>query len=374
MDCCDCTMLSPPEQGQQNKGEDLSQKKTPNEKRDIEKSGNRWIPLVGFAFGVAAFAFIIYFVGLDTIFESLGKIGWGFFLIVLLNGVRHLLRAVNLYYAVPESERSFSIQNAFAARLAGETINTIAFTGPLLGDAAKTAMLNRKTSLEHSATAVIVDEIIYYISSLVLILAGAIVVLYAYGTGVALNLILVGLVVFSVTVFLGAWWVVRKDIKPISWVIKKAGKRWFVPNYLVKKRDEIYDVECNVIKFSDERPRTFALITGITSLTHVLSVLEAYWAMQMLGLEVTAASAFIVESLTKAVNFVFFLIPGTIGAYEGGNSLILSLLGYGAGAGVALALVRRGAILFWTSIGGLILMFRGAKQSAEKLVEVRTEE
>jgi uncharacterized protein (TIRG00374 family) len=332
------------------------------------------MPIAGLGLGIAALAFIVYFVGLDAIVDSLRKIGWlGFLLIVLLNGIRHVLRAVNMYYAVPEAERSFSIQNAFAARLAGETINTIAFTGPFLGDAAKAAMLNRKTSGEQSATAVIVDEIIYYISSLVLILAGAVVVLWAYGTGMALNLILIGLIAFSFLVFAGTLWVVRKDIKPISWVIKKAGKRWFVPNYLVRKRDEIYDVECNVIKFHDERPRAFALITGITLLTHFLSVLEAYWAMQMLGLPVTAANAFIVESLTKAVNFVFFLIPGTIGAYEGGNSLILSSLGYGAGAGVALALVRRGGILFWTFIGGLILLFRGAKQSAAQMVESESE-
>ena len=49
--------------------------------------------------------------------------------------------------------------------------------------------------------------------------------------------------------------------------------------------------------------------------------------------------------------------------------MIFSLLGYGAGAGVALALVRRGGILFWTAIGGIILFWRGAKHGAEQLVE-----
>jgi uncharacterized protein (TIRG00374 family) len=348
-----------------------------NKKRSDEgastSGGSRWLPLAGFAFGLAALVFIIYFVGLETIFESLGKIGWGFFLIVLLNGVRHLLRAVNLYLAVPPGDRAFGIRNAFAVRLAGEAINTIVFTGPILGDAAKAAMLNRKISLEHSATAVIVDEIIYYVSSLMLILAGAIVVLYSYGSGAALNLILVGLVLFSVAALVGTWLVARHHIKPVSWLIKKGGKRWFVPNYLVRKKAHIYDVECRVVTFHGERPHAFLVLTGIVLLTHFLSILEAYWAMRMLGLDVTASTAFIVESLTKAVNFVFFLIPGTIGAYEGGNSLILSSLGYGAGAGVALALARRGGILFWTFVGGLILLWRGAKQSAEQIAESSAE-
>ena len=327
------------------------------------------MPIAGLAFGIAGLVFIVYFVGVETVFEPLGKIGWGFFWIVALNGLRHYLRAVNLLVAVPRAERTFSIRNALSARLAGETINTIAFTGPVLGDAAKAAMLNRQIPLEHSATAVLVDEIIYYVTSLMLILAGAIVVLYAYGTGIALNLMLVGLCVFSLVVFFGLWWIVGKDITPVAWLLERFGDRWFIPRSLKRKRDEIEDVETNVIQFHHQRPRAFFILVGIILVTHFLSVLEVYWAMRMLGLTLTVTSAFIIESLTKAVNFVFFLIPGTIGAYEGGNSVILTSLGYTAGAGVALALVRRGAILFWTFIGGIILLWRSAKSSAEQLAE-----
>ena len=331
--------------------------------------GNRWMPIAGLAFGVAGLVFIVYFVGFDAILEPLQKIGFGFFWIVAVNGVRHLVRAVNLYVAVPKPERSFGVRHALTARLAGETINTIAFTGPLLGDAAKATMLQRKIPLEHSATAVIIDEIVYYVSSLILILAGAIVVLYAYGAGLFVNVILAGLVLFSGLVFVGIWLVVRNNFKPVSWVIKKLGGRWYCPNILVRKSDEICDVESNVIQFHEDRPRAFSLIVGLTLLTHFLSVFEAYLAMRLLGIDVTWASAFIVESLTKAVNFVFFLIPGTVGAYEGGNSLIFTLLGFGAGAGVALALVRRGGILFWTFIGGILLFWRSAKSGAEQLAE-----
>ena len=344
-----------------------------DEKEEGKKSRRSWLPIAGLAFGIAGLVFIVYFIGLEAILEPLQRIGWGFFWIVALNGARHVLRSINLIVAVPRSERTFSIQNALAARLAGETINTIAFTGPLLGDAAKATMLERKIPLEHSATAVIIDEIIYYVSSLMLILAGAVVVLYAYGTGIFLNVILGGLGLFSFLVFFAIWRVVRSDFKPVSWVINKLAGKWYCPKFLVRKRDDIYDVECNVVQFYDERPRAFAIITAITLATHFISVWEAWLAMRLLGLDATWAGAFIVESLTKAVNFIFFLIPGTVGAYEGGNSLIFTLLGYSAGAGVALALVRRGAILFWTFVGGLILLWRGAKSGAEQLAQSESE-
>jgi hypothetical protein len=42
--------------------------------------GKAWLPIAGFAFGVAVLVFLIYFVGLEAIYEPLAKIGWGFFL------------------------------------------------------------------------------------------------------------------------------------------------------------------------------------------------------------------------------------------------------------------------------------------------------
>ena len=343
--------------------------------RTSDSSAGRGLTkVIAFALGLTVFALLFYLIGLNTILEPLSKIGFGFAYIVALNGIRHYLRAINLYIAVPRNERTFSVMNAFSARLAGEAINTVAFTGPVLGDAAKAAMLNRNVSLEHSATAVIIDEVIYYVSSLILILLGVIVVLYVHGSaGTVIDMILGGLIAFSVFVFVGLWLSIKYEIKPVSWLIAKLGHWKVFPRSLRRKRDDIKDVELNVLKFYEERRRAFLILTGIILLTHALSIAEAYWAMKMLGLSLTVSTAFIIESLTKAVNFVFFLIPGTIGAYEGGNGVILKLTGYSAGAGIALALVRRGAIIFWTLIGGAILMWRGAEKSAEEIEETIAE-
>ncbi|HMH42544.1 MAG TPA: ABC transporter permease [Pyrinomonadaceae bacterium] len=51
-------------------------------------------------------------------------------------------------------------------------------------------------------------------------------------------------------------------------------------------------------------------------------------------------------------------MPGTIGVYETGNGIILRTLGYTTAIGVALAIVRKAAIIFWTVIGLLIIAWR----------------
>ncbi len=40
-------------------------------------------------------------------------------------------------------------------------------------------------------------------------------------------------------------------------------------------------------------------------------------------LSAAVAQAYIIESLTKVINFVFAFVPGTIGVYEGGTEVIL---------------------------------------------------
>jgi hypothetical protein len=100
-----------------------------------------------------------------------------------------------------------------------------------------------------------------------------------------------------------------------------------------------------------------------------LSVAEVFLALKFLGFDAYVSTAFIIESLTKVINVVFSFIPGTIGVYEGGNGIILEKLGYTVAVGVALALVRRGAILFSTSIGLVILLWRAAEGGAKHLAK-----
>jgi putative ABC transport system permease protein len=80
-------------------------------------------------------------------------------------------------------------------------------------------------------------------------------------------------------------------------------------------------------------------------------------------------AAYIIESLTKVINFAFGFVPGTIGVYETGNGIILRTLGYATAAGVALAIVRKAAIVFWTVIGVSIITWRTLPNAWNRVLE-----
>ena len=73
----------------------------------------------------------------------------------------------------------------------------------------------------------------------------------------------------------------------------------------------------------------------------ILGVLEVWVALWLLGYEVSFFEAFQIESVVQGVRAAAFLIPGALGAQEGGFLLVCALLSIPAEGGLALALTRR---------------------------------
>lgn len=324
---------------------------------------------IAFLSGIALLCLLIYWIGFGAIVESLSRIGWGIVVVIALDGARHLLRTVCIYYAIaPENRAGVTFSNVLAARLGGEAISVITFSGPFLGDVAKTALMEKGVSVYHRAGAVVVDSILYYLSTLLMMLSGIALLLYVYGSGNAsMQAALIGVTAFTVLVFTGLILTIIFDIRPISSCIKRLGWINKAPQFLLKQQPHIFQIETNAYDVFYYRRPVFFFLIGLDILIHALSVIEVFFVLHMLGFEASWSIAYMIESLTKVVNIAFNVVPGAIGIYEGGNGVILSLLGYSAAIGVALALVRRGATIFWLAVGLLILLWRSVTSTGKFL-------
>src|SRR3954468_4195883 len=94
-----------------------------------------WLHVVAFVLGLALLVYVLNRVGIQPVFDALGRIGFGFFLLLAISGARHALRTLAMSTAVPKEHRRFNFFQAFAARLGGEAISFLTFTGPVLGEA-----------------------------------------------------------------------------------------------------------------------------------------------------------------------------------------------------------------------------------------------
>ncbi len=329
-----------------------------------------WLQTLAFLLGLALLIYVINRVGVQPLFDALLRIGFGFFIILGLSGLRHFLRAVSMRAAVPPEHRRITFHQAFAARLGGEAISFLTFTGPLLGEATKVALLRKRIPLTYGVPALVVDNLIYNMSVVFFILSGAVVMLVRYPLPPPVYLVLLIIAVVAASGILIAAIAAKRRVMLLTWVIDRLAQLRLSPKVILKRRHHIYHLESKVYDFYKHHPAAFFLMIACNLAAHAASVIEVYLALKMLGFQPQIAQSYIIESLTKVINFAFAFVPGTIGVYEGGTEVILQKgLGFTPAAGLALALVRKAAIVVWTSIGLLVLTWRTLPKAWRRILD-----
>ena len=338
--------------------EELSEEPTAS----VSKTSRRsfaWLQTLAFLLGLALLVYVINRVGLQPLFDALLRIGFGFFAVLGLSGLRHVLRTIAMRAAVPPEHRRISFRQAFAARLGGEAISFLTFTGPLLGEATKVALLRKRVPLTYGVPALVVDNLLYNLSVVFFVLSGACVMLLIYPLPTPVYTVLIIIASVAALGIVAAALAAKRRVMLLTWAIDRLGELRLSPKVILKRRQHIYHLEQKVYDFYKHHPGAFFGMIGCDLLAHATSVIEVFVALRFLGFQPLVSQAYIIESLTKVINFAFAFVPGTIGVYEGGTEVILQKgLGFTPAAGLALALVRKAAIVVWTSIGLLVLTSR----------------
>jgi putative ABC transport system permease protein len=345
-----------------------------SEEPEITTSNTRrslvWLQTLAFLLGLGLLIYVINRVGVQPLFDALLRIGFGFFVVLGLSGLRHVLRTISMRAAVPAEHRRISFRHAFAARLGGEAISFLTFTGPLLGEATKVALLRNRVPLTYGVPALVVDNLIYNLSVVFFVLSGAVVMLLRYPLPPGVYLVLLVIAAVAASGILIAAIAAKRRVMLLTWIIDRLGELRLSPKVILKRRHHIYHLEQKVYDFYKHHPGAFFLMILCNLLAHAASVAEVYLTLRMLGFQPQVAQAYIIESLTKVINFVFAFVPGTIGVYEGGTEVILQKgLGFTPAAGLALALVRKAAIVVWTSIGLLVLTWRTLPNAWRRILD-----
>jgi putative ABC transport system permease protein len=340
---------------------------------DEQEAGQRgwlfYVHLGAFLLGAFLLGFLVRKVGIGPIYEALGQIGYGFLGLLGIIGARHCLRTISMSLAVPREHRRFTFWEALTTRLAGETITFFTFTGPVLGEATKAALLRRRVPLAAGVQALVVDNLLYNLSVAFFIASGACLMLATQDLPDAARIPLVIIAAVMSLVIVGICAAVASSMMPLTATVDFLIRLGLKRDKLSAKREEVRRIELNVYDFYKRRPRSFFTMLACDFLSHATTAFEVYFVLSMLGFEPGARVAYIIDSLTKVINLVFGFVPATIGVYEGGTGFILHTLGYAAATGVTLGIVRKAGMIFWAVVGLLMLVRRTAPGAARKLYE-----
>ncbi|HTO11735.1 MAG TPA: flippase-like domain-containing protein [Candidatus Binatia bacterium] len=279
-----------------------------------------------------------------AVFASVTRLSWR--IVVILTFPMALVMALDALgwrYAFLHDRVPFG--PLLATRLAGEAFNIATPTAALGGEVVKAWLLRDRVPLEESVPSVIIAKTTITIAQGIFLLLGivlAVIVLAGSRLLLAMEWLLT-LEVIALAVF-----IVLQTRGLVGWgtrLLDRLGLRRMGATGTAAR------VDAALADFYRREPRRLALSILYHLAAWLLGIVETWLILWFLGIPVSLTTATVIEAFGTGIRFATFLIPGSLGAQEGGYVMTFLALGLSGADGVSFGLVRRLRELVWVAIG-----------------------
>jgi uncharacterized protein (TIRG00374 family) len=315
------------------------------------KNYPRYVRPVATIISLALFARLVQRTGLETVLCNIRQLGWSVVLVILLSGIRHMLRAQAWSWCVQTNGVRPPALQLLGPRLMGEALNDLTPAGPLIGEPAKILAVSKWIPAEDAASSVVVENLIYVLGAMLFMLSGIVLALGKLAAFRGLLWIGGGLLIcFLVPIALLFWAVDRRTLLLGSMLdyLERRGLRW---SFLDRHSPSLRLIESTVYDFFRDRRRTLVAVLTAEIATNFTGVAEAYLILTLTAAHSSVLAAYLVESASRAVQLAFSFVPLGLGVQEGATAATLQAFGYAASEGVSLAIIRKIRSLFWAALG-----------------------
>jgi hypothetical protein len=301
--------------------------------------------------GSVLFAFLVYRTGIHTIISKLELFGAYFLLLLLISGVRQVLRTFAWRYCIEREHRQVSLLELFKLRLVGDAITDLTFAGPVLGETAKTYATGAHMPLTFSLSSIVIENLLYSLAVVLFIISGAFVLLGRIAVPHEIRTATIaGVLALVIPVVFGLLLITRRRLI-ITGTLNWLRQRDWLPRRIAHKESRLKQFEANVYDFYGKHRAAFWLIVPVEIVVNLTGVIEAYLILAVTFGVHGWLYAYLIEWTNRVVNTVFAFVPLRIGVDEGSTALTLSSLGYQSAIGVSLAIIRKVRTMFWIAVG-----------------------
>jgi hypothetical protein len=331
--------------------------------------------LLAALFGAGLFAWMVQHTKIEPILEGLKSVGWGFIVILILSGVRPLVRAAAWRLCTP-GPHQLRIRDTFPAFLTGEALGNVTPLGLFVSEPTKAVFVRHRVSMMTAISGLATENVLYTLSVAVVIATGTVALLFSFDVPRAVRLASMIVVGIMLGLLAGAAWVLTRNIRVMTGMLDRLHRYRLAPRALVQRLEKLRVLEERIYTFHRRYPERLLPVLALETVYHVAGVAEVFVTLMWISHEPTLLVAFVVETANRATNVIFKFVPMRLGVDEAGTGGLTSVLGYSITDGVTLAIVRKVRVLFWTGVGLLLLARRGlSPQDAVTVAEdVRLQE
>lgn len=308
----------------------------------------RILKIVLLVLGVALLGVLVHRVGTAAILETLSRLTWWQF-VAICAPYAAIMAVDTLGWRFAFARDRAPFHRLYRARVIGEALNIVTAIGSVGGEAAKAWLVRDDVSYEESVPSVIIAKTSITIAQALFLCLGIVLAWSALDVSSEIVRGMLWLLVIEIVAVMGFFGA------QVSGLVGRGGR-------LLKAFGVISDVggaqklDAALRGYYRAEWRRFALSIAFHLVGWLLGVLEALIMLAALDVEASLVTATAIEALGSGVRFATFLVPASLGAFEGANAAAFGALGFGAGAGLAFSFVRRARQAAWVVIGVLLVL------------------
>jgi putative membrane protein len=308
-------------------------------------SGRLLRPLL-LAVGLGFIAWLVWDLGPAAVWETIHTLSWRLGLLVLFPYcVAVALDTLGWSVLLPACGVSWGA--LAAARLAGESANLLTPTASVGGEPLKAYLVRDRLPLDEGLASVVVDKTTMVMGQAVFLAAGLALALLTLEPARTVTVAMAALLAAEI-IGAGGFTImqIRGGIAGAGRVLQRLGL-----GSAERHQELLHDVDRRLALLYRLRPARVTLSALLHTLGWAVGGLEIYLVLTLAGIPVSLATALVLEAVGSAVRFATFMIPGSLGALEGGNVAVFAAFGLPGAAGLSFSLIRRLREATWALVG-----------------------
>jgi uncharacterized protein (TIRG00374 family) len=247
-------------------------------------------------------------------------------------------------------ERPGPFRRLFVVRLAGEALNT--GTLSVGGEPVKAYLLRPFVPFVDASAAQFVDKTSITVAQLLFLALALAVATLSFDVAHGFLWAMAGLLVIQMALVTGFILLQRAGIVRISLrIARRLGVRG-----IESRLSPLIRLERTLVTAYRDRPSRVLSCVVFHLLGWVVGSLEIYLLLGWIGVDVSFSRALVIDAFGAGLKSMAFMVPGAIGALEGGYMLAFGALGVEGALGLSSMLIRRLRVMVWGVLGLLVLV------------------
>lgn len=323
--------------------------------------------LILFTLGLLTLSLLIWHIGPANIYHAAARLGPSALLLLLIPSLlMYVVEAYGWKVTLSPSARHIPFWRLLAIRTAGEVVNMTTPTAYVGGEPLKAYLLQKyHVPMVEGLASVIIAKTTMTIAQVLFILVGIALSVWTLGGSsgqhLAAGFLSVGLLTFGIAAFV---FVQRRGL--FVWILEMLRKFGLRIGFLESREDKLRSLDHTILNFYTHHQGEFYISIGLYLFGWLTEAAEVFLIIYYLGGPAHALSAISIGALSVFIKGGTFFIPGSLGAQDAGNLLLLKAFGYSDVTGVTFALLRRFRELVWIGVGLACLGSIGKRNGTNK--------